>query len=83
MIFMGNTEIWIPKRLVETGLLNLAAAAPETLAAYCEQEYAARIADAVAQIEAGDAHVVMLTGPSASGKTTTGVNTPMVMGAEQ
>lgn len=71
MIFMGNTEIWIPKRLVETSLLNLAAAAPETLVACCEQDYAARVADAVAQIEAGDAHVVMLTGPSASGKTTT------------
>lgn len=68
---MGNTEIWIPKRLVETGLLNLAAAAPETLVAYCEQDYAARIADAAAQIEASGAHVVMLTGPSASGKTTT------------
>lgn len=71
MIFMGNTEIWIPKRLVELGLLNLAAAAPEALAAYCERDYAARIAGAVAQIEARGAHVVMLTGPSASGKTTT------------
>lgn len=68
---MPNTEIWVPKRLVETGLLNLAAASPEALVAYCEEAYAARIAKTADEIEASGAHVVMLTGPSASGKTTT------------
>ena len=70
MSFMPNTMIWIPKRLVEVDLLNLAAASPEALVRYCEEDYAARVENAATQIEASGAHVVMLTGPSASGKTT-------------
>lgn len=68
---MANTLIWIPKRLVELGLLNLAAQMPETFVDYCETEYAARISHAADSVQKSGAHVVMLTGPSASGKTTT------------
>lgn len=63
--------IWIPKRLVELGLLNVAAADAQALVDYCEADYAARIEKAAAAVESSGAHVVMLTGPSSSGKTTT------------
>jgi len=56
---------------VEAKLVNLAARMPEALVADCEADYAARIERAAAAIEASGTHVVMLTGPSASGKTTT------------
>lgn len=71
MIFMPNTLIWIPKRLVELELLNLAARMPEELAAYSERVYRDRVANAADSVEQSGAHIVMLTGPSASGKTTT------------
>lgn len=69
--FMPNTLIWIPKRLVELGLVNVAARSPEAFIDYCEQDYAARVEHAAACVRESGAHVVMLTGPSASGKTTT------------
>lgn len=68
---MANGLIWIPKRLVELGLLNVAAAVPQKFVAYCEQEYAARVQHAADMVRASGARVVMLTGPSSSGKTTT------------
>lgn len=34
---MPNTLIWIPKRLVELGLVNVAARSPEAFIDYCEQ----------------------------------------------
>ena len=68
---MSNAMIWIPKRLVELGLLNVAAADAQALVDYCEADYAARIEKAAAAVESSGAHVVMLTGPSSSGKTTT------------
>ena len=68
---MPNTLIWIPKRLVELGLVNVAARSPEAFIDYCEQDYAARVEHAAACVRESGAHVVMLTGPSASGKTTT------------
>ncbi len=52
-------------------MVNLAARMPGDLVAECEADYAARIEQAARAIEASGAHVVMLTGPSASGKTTT------------
>ncbi|MEG2924058.1 MAG: adenylyl-sulfate kinase [Oscillospiraceae bacterium] len=63
--------IWIPKRLVEIGLINTAAESAASFACHCEIEYESRV-DAAAReaIESG-ARVIMLTGPSASGKTTT------------
>ncbi len=63
--------IWIPKRLTEIGLLNVAARSAEAFIDYCEQDYAARIEHAAQCIQESGAHIVMLTGPSASGKTTT------------
>ena len=68
---MPNTLIWIPKRLVELGLVNVAARSPEAFIDYCEQDYAARVEHAATCVRESGAHVVMLTGPSASGKTTT------------
>ncbi len=63
--------IWIPKRLTEIGLLNVAACSAQGFVDYCEQDYAARIEHAAQAIQESGAHIVMLTGPSASGKTTT------------
>ena len=71
MHFMGNTLIWIPKRLVELGLLNVAAQLPQAFVDYCENDYRARIQDAANKIQESGVRVVMLTGPSSSGKTTT------------
>lgn len=68
---MANAQIWIPKRLVELGLLNVAAIQPAAFVAYCESDYHTRIAAAVTDILHSGVKVVMLTGPSASGKTTT------------
>lgn len=70
MTSMANTLIWIPKRLVEIPLVNLAAKRPEEFAKYCEDDYAARVAHAADEVIASGAKIVMLTGPSASGKTT-------------
>ncbi len=63
--------IWIPKRLVEIGLINVAAKVPEEFIEYCENLYEQRVEDAVNNIIKAGAKIVMLTGPSASGKTTT------------
>lgn len=71
MLFMGNTLIWIPKRLVELGLLNVAAEVPRIFVDYCEQDYQERIHHTVDNIQQSGVRVVMLTGPSSSGKTTT------------
>lgn len=59
---MPNTLIWIPKRLVELGLVNVAARSPEAFIDYCEQDYAARVEHAAACVRESGAHVVMLTG---------------------
>ncbi|MEG2653867.1 MAG: nucleoside kinase, partial [Ruthenibacterium sp.] len=68
---MGSSLIWIPKRLVELGLVNLAAQEPEAFVRYCEDDYGVRITHAADRIQQSGVRVVMLTGPSASGKTTT------------
>ena len=68
---MGNSLIWIPKRLVELGLLNVAAEVPRIFVDYCENDYQERIHHAVTNIQQSGVRVVMLTGPSSSGKTTT------------
>lgn len=56
---------------MELGLLNVAARTPEALIAYCEEEYHSRLEAAAVEVMQSGVHVVMLTGPSASGKTTT------------
>ena len=63
--------IWIPKRLVEVSLINTAAQSAESFVTHCEIEYESRVSAAAREILAGGYHLVMLTGPSASGKTTT------------
>lgn len=63
--------IWIPKRLVEVGLINTAAMNPAQFVRHCEIEYESRVVAAAAESKASEAKVIMLTGPSASGKTTT------------
>lgn len=68
---MGNTLIWIPKRLVELDLLSVAALSPQAFVDYCEKDYRDRIDAAARGVLNSGARVVMLTGPSSSGKTTT------------
>lgn len=63
--------IWIPKRLVDIGLINTAAEAAASFSCHCEIEYEARVQAAAKEILVSKAKIVMLTGPSASGKTTT------------
>ncbi len=63
--------IWIPKRLVEVNLVNTAAESAKSFVRHCELEYEGRIHTAVSEILASGCRIVMLTGPSASGKTTT------------
>ena len=63
--------IWIPKRLVEISLINTAAESEVSFACHCEIEYESRIEAAAREVLASGARIVMLTGPSASGKTTT------------
>ena len=63
--------IWIPKRLVEISLVNTAAESAQSFVRHCEMEYEGRIHAAASEVIASGCHIVMLTGPSASGKTTT------------
>ena len=63
--------IWIPKRLVEVSLINTAAESAQSFVRHCELEYEGRIHSAASEVLASGCHIVMLTGPSASGKTTT------------
>lgn len=63
--------IWIPKRLVDIGLVNTAVESPASFVCHCEIEYESRVIAAAAESKGNDAKIIMLTGPSASGKTTT------------
>ena len=62
--------IWVPKRLVEIELYNVAAQSPQQLANLCEESYRQRIRYAAEKVRFSGTKIVMLTGPSASGKTT-------------
>ena len=63
--------IWIPKRLVDLDLINTAGLSQKNFINHCEFEYESRVYAAAKEIIAEDRHIIMLTGPSASGKTTT------------
>ena len=65
------SAIWIPKRLVEMSLISTAGVDKVSFVRHCEFEYESRIFAAAKEIMASGKHIVMLTGPSASGKTTT------------
>lgn len=70
------------KRLIGSDLVALAARQPQALADLCEQQYHDRI-DALAQeILASGRRVVMLTGPSAAGKTTSAHKLAAAIGAK-
>lgn len=58
------------KRFVSRELVALAAAQPQALAALCEQQYQERIKTIAQEILSSGRHIVMLTGASAAGKTT-------------
>ena len=58
--------IWVPKRLVEIDLYNVAARSPQALADLSEQSYAQRVDYAAQKVQLSGAKIVMLTGPSAS-----------------
>ncbi len=60
----------VPKRLVEISLFNVAALSPAALVEEGEREYRERLERAAQKIIASGAKIIMLTGPSASGKTT-------------
>ncbi len=63
--------LWIPKRLVEISLINTAALTKEKFVLHCEHQYQARIFAAAKDIISENKPIIMITGPSASGKTTT------------
>lgn len=63
--------MWIPKRLVEIGLINTAVETPSAFVCHCEIEYESRVIAAAAESKGMECKIIMLTGPSASGKTTT------------
>ena len=62
--------IWVPKRLVEIDLYNIAARSPEALAEMSERSYRERVRYAAEKVRFSGTKIVMFTGPSASGKTT-------------
>lgn len=66
----GTIDPRTPKRLVGSELVNLAARDPRALVELSERQYARRIRDAADQILSSGRHIVMVTGPSAAGKTT-------------
>ena len=61
--------IWVPKRLVEVGLYNVAARSPQELAALSEQSYRDRVKYAAEKVRLSGTKIVMLTGPSAIGNS--------------
>ena len=63
--------VWIPKRLVEYSLINVASENTERFVQRCETQYENRIFQAAGAVLESGRKIVMLTGPSASGKTTT------------
>lgn len=63
--------IWIPKRLVDLNLINTAGLSKQSFIRHCEFEYESRVYAAAREIIDEGRHIIMLTGPSASGKTTT------------
>lgn len=65
------SAIWIPKRLVDLNLINTRGLSKQSFIRHCEFEYESRVYAAAKEIIEENRHIIMLTGPSASGKTTT------------
>lgn len=66
--FMGN--IWIEKRLVKAELVSLAAVDPEALVRVSEESYESGLENAARDILCRKSKVVLLSGASGCGKTT-------------
>lgn len=64
-------QTFTPKQLVEIDALNAAAKHPDVSIQQDEQAYQARLDTAADQILQRGTRIIMLTGPSSSGKTTT------------
>lgn len=62
-----------PKKLIELSQVNAELASPREFILRCEGDYNRRVAGVTAEIMARGCRVVMLSGPSASGKTTSGL----------
>ena len=60
------------KRFISRDLVALAARSPRELAALSEQHYHDQIESIADEVLAAGQRIVMLTGPSAAGKTTSG-----------
>src|SRR5699024_874736 len=67
---MTLLPVQIPKRLISNEMVNFAAQRPAEFAELCERQYDARIERAVETILDSGRGLVLLTGPSSSGKTT-------------
>ena len=67
---MTLLPVQIPKRLISSEIVNFAAQRPGEFAEMCERQYDARIRRAVDTILDSGRGLVLLTGPSSSGKTT-------------
>ncbi len=65
--------LWIPKRLVELSLINTAGISEKSFVMKCEHEYESRIDAAAKDIIFENKPIILITGPSASGKTTTAI----------
>ncbi|MEE0710190.1 MAG: nucleoside kinase [Gemmiger sp.] len=69
------------KRFVSRELIALAAGQPQQFADLCEQQYHQRIQTIAREILASGRHIVMLTGASAAGKTTSAYKLAEVISA--
>ena len=76
------SKVLIPKRLVEISLFNVAAQNPAALVEDGEREYHERLERAADTILASGAKIIMLTGPSSSGKTTSSYKLAEVLQAK-
>ncbi len=75
-------KILVPKRLVEISLFNVAAMSPTALVEDGEREYQQRLDRAAKQIIESGAKIIMLTGPSSSGKTTSSLKLAQTLEAQ-
>ena len=67
---MPISPVQIPKRLISSEIVNFAAQRPAEFMELCENQYDARVRRAVETILDSGRGLVLLTGPSSSGKTT-------------
>lgn len=76
------SNILIPKRLVEISLFNIAAMNPDALVQDGENEYRRRVDYAADRVLESGARIIMITGPSSSGKTTSSLKLAQALEAK-